>query len=319
VRKAASIVSLALGLALVIAVAVAHRTEEREAARFPAPGWRVDVGGRRLHVRCAGRGSPLILLEATGPGNSTQYDQILPQLAARTRVCAYDRAGMGWSDPSPAASDARETAKDLERLVGALGYAPPYVLVAGSAGGLTAEYFTRSHPHDVVGLLMLDALNGDIVTRGADRFSGMIARAGAAWWLARLGLLRAIDPLHLAVLSPERRDLAIALTYRRSTWKTIRSLAASFSMSARELDELPPLRQDLPLVVLRHERIGDLSTDPALDARVEPDWQAAQAAMAARSRCGRLHVAERSGHHVAIERPDLVVGAVNELLDAPCP
>jgi hypothetical protein len=70
-----------------------------DAERFPPPGVLVDVGGRRLHLRCEGRGQPTVILEASGFGNSHSYDTVLPRLAERTRVCAYDRAGMGWSDP----------------------------------------------------------------------------------------------------------------------------------------------------------------------------------------------------------------------------
>jgi pimeloyl-ACP methyl ester carboxylesterase len=281
-------------------------------ASLPIAGRLIDIGARRLHLVCAGQGSPLILLEATGPGTSGQYQAILPSLAARTRVCAYDRAGMGLSDPSPRAATAAALADDLASVLTAAELAPPYVLVAGSAGGLVVEHFARAHPGRVAGLVLLDALVGDVLERGAEGFARLATRACLARALSYVGALRLVDPLGLRARPVE--DRLIELTYRRAVWDTICSLTRSFPESARQLHDLPPLRADLPLRVLVHERVGDLSgAGLEEDRAVEPLWQEAQARLAARSRA-RLVVAHGSGHLIAVERPELVVSSVLEIL-----
>jgi pimeloyl-ACP methyl ester carboxylesterase len=301
-------------LAVLVAIPTAGALDEhvsawRDARRFPAPGRLVDVGGRKIHIQCMGTGSPAVIFEAGGTHDSMQYSSIQTEVAKRTRACAYDRAGMGWSDPSPDALDARSLERDLDRVLDGAGVAPPYVFVVGSAGGLTVELFARDHSEHVAGIVWLDALSGEMVDTLDGATAPLERRAEMARLLAHVGLLGFFDPHGFADLPEAERERAIARSYHRAPWDALCSLIASRHASAAAIRQAPPLRDDLPLLVVVRDHPDGF--DPAL----EPRWRRAQERFAERSRNGRLVVATGSGHHPESDRPDLVLQAVADLLD----
>lgn len=123
---------------------------------YPPPGRLIDVSGHRLHLVCTGSGSPTVILEAGAGGMSSGFGWIAPAVARTTRVCAYDRAGHGWSDPVDHSQNAREIATDLHELL-ARGHVPgPYVLAGHSFGGLYALTFAAHYPDEVAGMVLVD-------------------------------------------------------------------------------------------------------------------------------------------------------------------
>src|SRR5262249_47398586 len=152
------------------------------------------------------------------------YAPIQEQLSARTRACAYDRAGMGWSDPSPRPLDAGALVADLEALLAQASLPGPYLLVAGSAGGLTAELFARRHPDDLAGLVLLPALHGDRTDQSPQGARRLARDASLARALAHVGLLGLLDPYELRALPDAEQERAIALKYHAKTWNAVTSL-----------------------------------------------------------------------------------------------
>jgi len=121
-----------------------------------APGQLIDVGGRRLHVQCAGSGSPTVVLES-GLGETGAYWRwIQAELAADTRVCTYDRAGRGWSDAAAGPQDGIAVAADLHTLLERARIRGPFVLVGHSSGAQYVRIFAGQHPADVAGIVLLD-------------------------------------------------------------------------------------------------------------------------------------------------------------------
>src|SRR5437870_6862433 len=88
-----------------------------EARQYPPPGKLVDVGGYRLHLNCTGEGSPTIVMEAGGAAWSIGWSRVQPAIAQLTRACSYDRAGYGWSDPSPTPRTSKQIVSDLHSLL----------------------------------------------------------------------------------------------------------------------------------------------------------------------------------------------------------
>jgi pimeloyl-ACP methyl ester carboxylesterase len=131
--------------------------ESIDATAYPAPGQLIDVGGRRLHLNCTGTGSPTVVLEPGHGEVSSAMGWIAPAVAQHTRVCVYDRAGRGWSDPADGLQDAVETATDLHTLLDRAHIPGPYVLAGHSFGGLYVLTFTAAHPDQVAGLVLLDS------------------------------------------------------------------------------------------------------------------------------------------------------------------
>ncbi|HJU41409.1 MAG TPA: alpha/beta hydrolase [Vicinamibacterales bacterium] len=121
-----------------------------------APGALVDIGnGRRLHLLCSGQGAPTIILEAGASSFAIDWTLVQRELAKSNRVCSYDRAGMGWSDPLPTDALATEAA-DLRSLLAAAKVPGPYVLVGASRGGLLIRDYLARYPADVIGLVFID-------------------------------------------------------------------------------------------------------------------------------------------------------------------
>jgi pimeloyl-ACP methyl ester carboxylesterase len=292
----------------------------REARRFPPPGTLVDVGGRRLHLQCAGDGSPTVIFESSGLGTSTSFDGVRAELEGRTRTCAYDRMGMGWSDAGPRNISAAVLADDLEHLIDRAGLRPPFIFVPASIGGLTVELYARRHPERVAGLVFVDAADSGMAEQFAPRLGSyatalrLLCLSGPA---ARFGLWRLVDPLRLRRQSSDAAARTIALTYRAEPLDTVCSMLRGVETSVRELRRTPALAPDVPLIVLTHARPAGI-LPPGYDdaaAAFEPEWRDLQQQLARRSTRGVWRVVPDSDHLIAGSQPHAVAAAVSEMLD----
>jgi len=122
---------------------------------------RVDIGGYRLNLRCAGAGSPVVILEAGAGDTLETWDWVFPDVRKLTRVCAYDRAGLGRSDASPVPRTSEGIVEELQALLSRARVNGPYVLVGHSFGGLNIRLYAARHPDDVSGLVLVDATPED--------------------------------------------------------------------------------------------------------------------------------------------------------------
>lgn len=129
-------------------------SEHRAAANCPVQGKLVDVGGYRLHLSCLGVGSPTVILESGALDSSRQWDRVQAEVAKTTRVCSYDRAGFGWSDPGPEPRTSRQMAVELHTPLTKSGVNSPYVLVGHSFGGLNVRLFAELYPTEVGGMVL---------------------------------------------------------------------------------------------------------------------------------------------------------------------
>src|SRR6266487_4781642 len=154
-RVLLGLLALIGGLAAVGAIYQAIATA-RDRRAYPPPGQLIDVGGYKLHIFCMGQGSPTVILDHVGAGNSAQWALVQPEIAKTTRVCAYDRAGFGWSDPGPAPRDARQNVQELHMLLTNAQIAPPYVLVGHSFGGDVARLYADQYRDQVAGMVLVD-------------------------------------------------------------------------------------------------------------------------------------------------------------------
>src|SRR5579863_6176829 len=133
---------LAFGLFIGIAGAIYENISEARDRRANAmPGKLFDVGGYKIHIVCAGEGNPTVILES-GLGDSyLSWRKVQSQIAQFSRVCSYDRAGLGYSETSTRPRTSRVMAEELHALLQAAGIAPPYVLVGHSLGGFNVRVF----------------------------------------------------------------------------------------------------------------------------------------------------------------------------------
>ena len=193
----ATVVGVWIAAGLVIVATAAHAKPRGEF---------VDVGGRKLRVVCEGpaAATPSIWLEHGAFGAATDWAAVQQKLAAKgLRSCAYDRAGLGYSDPGPSPRDGDAALADLEALMAAKGDAGPYVLVGHSMAGLHVRRFATAHPDRTIGIVLVDATTPEAVDNPRMRkFIGVfktVVRTGAVagslgltkpfyYWAERIGL-----------------------------------------------------------------------------------------------------------------------------------
>jgi pimeloyl-ACP methyl ester carboxylesterase len=244
--------------------------------KYPAPGQLIDIGGYRLHLYCMGEptaGSPTVILEQGLGGTSPAWALIQPQVAKETRVCAYDRAGLGWGDPAPAGTprDGQHVTEELHTLLQKAGIPGPYVVVGHSSGGLYALFFAHQYLEEVVGLVLLDSSHPDQwntpVAQGLYQSNARIYSVTST--LARLGLLRLRAKSQPALGLPDlpNKEL-LAFNSAKQDWD---AQAGEFFATMDLDNEVRAAGSlgDLPLFVLT-------ATDHGGPAEMEQTWQGLQ-------------------------------------------
>ena len=251
---------------------------------YEAKGQRIDIGGRKVYLDCRGSGSPTVILDNGLGSGADAWGFVLPKLADRTRVCAYDRPGIGRSDRRESHTIG-QTIDDLRTALAKAGERPPWILVGHSLGGVYARIFAGKARAEVVGIVMVDAYypDGD--------------------WAASTG----VDPSWLADTA---RNVAAT-----NAWVEAReSLRWSESMQELAASQLDGLPLEV-LAVDQHLRYDDPRIPPGMEERIIASWRAWCLALSPGET--RITIAERSGHVIQFYRPDVVVAAVERLLSQP--
>ncbi|MCW2578924.1 MAG: alpha/beta hydrolase fold protein [Blastococcus sp.] len=222
-----------------------------------------DVGGYRLHLDCTGSGSPTVVLFSGLGATSANWARIAPAVARSTRVCAYDRAGQGWSDDAPQAHDGHRAVADLQTLLERAGEKGPYVLVGHSIGGDYAMTYAVRHPEQVDGMVLLDATDPSRVGGGPPGAMAVLPS------LARLGVGRLLPTSFWSALpEPAAGEVRMFNSSPRG-WRNVRDEVATMPTLLRQAGELTTLGA-IPLVVVTAAGHED-----------EPAWLAGQERMAA--------------------------------------
>jgi pimeloyl-ACP methyl ester carboxylesterase len=227
-----------------------------DARAYPMPGQLIDVGGHRLHLNCTGSGTPAVVLQPGGGEMSSNMGWIAPAVARGTRVCVYDRAGRGWSEPADSPQDATQIATDLHTLLQRAHVPGPYVLAGHSFGGLYMLTFAERYPDEVAGMVLVDATNpaSAATARTASRYDGgsydVLGRLSAlVSSSARLGLGRLYAQVAPGNLPPRSQGEVNAST---ATASSLGSTVDEYVQANASGQEAASLRNfaDKPLVVL---------------------------------------------------------------------
>jgi polyhydroxybutyrate depolymerase len=268
---------------------VARSETDHSLGSYPEPVHaRVDVGGYWLYITCQGRkrhdDNPTVILEAaTGvEAREGQWGTLPGQIGEFTRVCMYDRAGIGWSDPSSIQPrTAQVVADELHALLQGLGEEGPVVLVAHSLGGYFSQLYVATYPQDVAGMVLIDALHEDLV-----------------------------------------EVLGDLLDAEESTYYGSTLLGAEIDVAASrsELERMrqggeTPLG-DLPLVVIARSQPssrGDLGVVEEEERRAR--WQELQRDLAGLSTNSTFVTVDESGHFIHFDQPELVVDAIRDVVE----
>jgi len=303
--------AVVLGLAAVLsAVMLGQETN------YSAPGRLIDVGGRNLHINCTGTGSPTVVLEGGGGAFGIDWALVQPRVAESTRVCSYDRAGLGWSDPGPAYETVEQIVSDLHGLLDRAGENRPYVLVGASIGGIYIRAYQRTYPDDVAAL---------VFTNSSSRVGLVTKSGGDLLWNLSEDDVRSAYPLPAtarlprptrtgqpfdrlpAYLQPVRLWLDVRLW--ESLDPTTMSAASTLSWRReflREFEETDGNRQplgSLPVVVISS---GPIASETARGSR---DTAGAQLDFLSSN---SLHIqATGAGHEIHLFQPERVIEGIS--------
>jgi len=242
-----------------------------------ANGITVDIGGRSLFIYCVGTGSPTVILEAGMTGDHRTWENVVPDVSSKTRVCAYDRANIAPSDPAPTPRDATMAVADLHALLAAAHIDGPYVLVGFSMGGLISQLYAATYPGDIKGLVLVASNHPD----ENDVFDAHLTPAQIAADKAEtMGNPEGFDPF------------------------------ASFK-EAQAAGPLP----NVPLIVISSGKTDPGVWPPDWDAAVFDKLSAdLQADLVKLIPGGRQVIATKSGHEIPRDQPELIVDAIVAVL-----
>ena len=303
---------------------------------YTAPHTLVGIGRRRLNLVVLGDGSPTVIFAPGLINTSLEWARVQSAVALTTRTVAFDKAGMGFSDPGPLPRTASAVVRDLRAALKAAGLAPPYVLVGWSAGGLQMRLFAFRHPDEVAGMVMVDS-SSEYQHRRLAQVPGAAATDRAAELkgysrlarLARAGALTPGTPDHVravglpsSALTPAMNAARAALRTSPHYWRAARSEAAAMwgadggSASGDQLFAARRLLGDLPLIILTaggNALPRPEETDAMAQAR-HHIWRTLHDEIAALSTCGERRTVEGAGHAILLDRPDAVISAIDEVL-----
>ena len=279
--------------------------------------------GRKLNLYCIGTGSPTVLLESGIGGDAYDWRSVQDDIARQTRVCAYDRAGLGRSDPGPMPRDTRAEAADLEALLVAADLRGPYVLVGHSMGGYIVSVFANRHFGDVAGIVLVDpSVENQLPVMEAAAPAGADGDKKSLAFARHCGTPDSTPDIVKACARPAPTDFPPELA---AAWAQAHGAAAIQTFSS-EVDsfvtadsaQVVAERRDfgaIPLIVLTR---GERSTNfPPDQAEAEwTVWNKLHGDLARLSTIGVNRVVPGANHYIQLDQPQAVVDAVAEVVTA---
>jgi pimeloyl-ACP methyl ester carboxylesterase len=292
-------------------------------AKYPPIGQMIDVGGFRLHLYCQGAGSPTVVMEAGTGGTGLYWSLVQPEIAKSVRTCVYDRAGYGWSEKSSQPRFIATMVEELHTLLRNANIEGPYILVGHSLGGIIIRQYAQSYPQDVVGMVLVDSAQ----EQQFQRFPAEIV-AATNQGLAESRRLELLIAMGLPALNPSQVPLESKLpvvaaeTYRALVLANPNHLVTARSeIEALERGDTEQVKTlgDLPLIVLSRGHFDPETMGAGISAEVadhyEKVWQELQVELTALSSQGKRIVAEGSGHDIHLDQPELVVSAIQDIVE----
>lgn len=279
------VVGAGIAAALVAAVATIVVVRTRRAPPPPAEDRIVDIGGGvSMHIVCEGTGSPAVVLEAGGGGGARVWSEVQPDVARSTRVCAYDRAGIGRSSPpAPGPHSLDQLVEELHSLLAGAGVPPPYVLVGHSVGGIYIRLFARAHPAEVAGMVLVDSTSDQ-------------------------------QPARFWALLPD----AVQKEFRAQVDSAPERIShENFLAGLAELQPSSGSLGDRPLIVLTNGKGGAVpGASPEQTAKLAIAWHDLQVDLTHLSTNSAQVIAENCGHFIQLQAPKLVTASVRQVVDA---
>ena len=299
-------------------------------AIYTRPVRLVDIGGgQRLNLYCLGSGSPTVILDA-GMGDSTiSWAMVQPGIAKTTRVCSFDRAGLGFSDAARRSSTPVNQSEDLHALLGAAGIKPPFVMVGHSLAGMNVRVFADKYRDDVVGMVIVEGSHEDQSAEGwalgapgdKEKYDQFLKDQHACIDAARQGLVRGTTMFDKCLGDTNDPHFSPAINQAQAAYGVTEKWQAAIASERENVfyasaDETRKTRTDfgdMPIIVLTHSPFPTRVAE-SQDARNRKtlSWEGLHLRVAAMSTRGVNEIVPDAGHYIQYDRPQVVIDAVNQ-------
>jgi pimeloyl-ACP methyl ester carboxylesterase len=273
-------------------------------AVYPARGRLYAVDGYKMHLYCTGEGSPTIVLDAGLGNDSLIWTNVQPTLSKTTRVCSYDRAGFGWSDPQSGPHDADRIADQLHTLLNQAVITGPIILMGHSIAGLYIRDYASRYPQNLSGLIFVDGstpLQDDRLPAtdpGNPRLELLEAK-----WLYVLGIPRITGGCKISGFESSAGKMLSEDQCRPSLFTALGREFESIRQSGNETIHTGPFG-DIPILIFSQDTQPTSSTAPP--SKEDEIWNQMQEELKRLSTRSRRIIAKGSSHYIQIDRPDLL-------------
>ncbi len=267
------------------------------------PGSRFSIGTHHLHLYCRGEGKPTVVIDAGLGGYSLEWLALQETIAEQTRVCVYDRAGYGWSDPGPSPRLSSRIAYELDRLLEKADIPGPYVLLGHSFGGFNVRNFANRRIVEVAGIILVDASHEAQFDRLEKNSSKSVLPTRTSFYLPHLPV-----PENLPT---QIRPLARRFAVTRNSYSTVRNELAWMRQSAMETEK-NKIPYDFPVIILSRGK-QEYPHTPEGDVK-ESIWQELQQDLLRLSSRSRRIIARQAGHNIHLDQPDIIFHAVKSIV-----
>lgn len=316
---------------------VYHEIEtRRDLIKYPPLGSLVDVGTHKLHIISSGektaKNQPAVVLDAGLGCSSIDWMLVQPEIAKFAHVCSYDRAGYGWSEESSTPRTSENIVKELHTLLHNAQIPAPYILVGHSSGGTNVQLYASTYPDEVAGIVLVDSSHENQLQEMPEKMLKLMANIEKEAWIAKsflapVGFLRLMQQcLFVAKIKeaaaqqkyPEAfLDMRIANMCTTKFMRTAYEENKNFTKSLEQIKQTSRSFGATPLTVIAAGNFEELEAGGCDEETIGLMMEMRKKHMhdlSTRSTKGKLVIAQKSGHMIPLDQPEIIVQSVREII-----